>query len=130
MPAFPAVATDSTAPHISPAVERFRFVWDGAAIGFADASGLEMDAESVTLSQGHFLSNTSFWRWFNRIKASTMQRSALTILQCNEAGVPVYRWTLHDACPTLAIGESGADDELPRLSSLVLAHQGVSGSPA
>lgn len=129
MPASPALATDAATPCLQPS-ERFRFVWDGAAISFAEASGLDADAATVTLSQGHFLSNISFWQWFNRIKSSTMQRAALTIWQCNEAGVMISRWTLQHARPTLAIGENGADDGLPRLSTLVLAHQGVSCSPA
>lgn len=111
-----------------PGAERFRLAWDGAPLSFSEVTGLDGPAMPVTLKNGHFLGG-AFWHWFNRIKSSTMQRMEVTLLQHNELGIAVYRWTLQEAWPVLVIAAPGVPLGAPGLSRLVIEHHGVVGGP-
>jgi phage tail-like protein len=91
---------------------------------FQEVSGLESEAEvieyrrggspvfapikmpglrkigNVTLRKGVFVSDRSFWTWFEAIKLNAIERATITISLLDESGNPTMVWTLHNAFPT------------------------------
>lgn len=59
---------------------------------------------NVTLRKGVFVSDMTFWNWYNQIKLNTIARATVVVNLLDQTGAPKYVWTLNNAWPTKLTG--------------------------
>jgi phage tail-like protein len=59
---------------------------------------------NVTLRKGVFVSDVTFWNWYNQIKLNTIARATVVVNLLDQTGAPKYVWTLNSAWPTKLSG--------------------------
>jgi phage tail-like protein len=59
---------------------------------------------NVTLKQGIFKGETSFWTWYGSMSQNTIKRQTIVIELLDESDAPQMKWTLTNAWPTKISG--------------------------
>ena len=128
----------------------FQVAWDDQTMPFQEVSGLDVDSQpieyrsgdgpvfstlklpgmrdtgTVTLKQGIFTKDNTFWDWFNAIKMNTIARKTMTISLLDEKGQPTMVWTLINAYPTKISGtDLEAEGNEVAVERIEIAHEGL-----
>ncbi|PPK88076.1 phage tail-like protein [Neolewinella xylanilytica] len=83
-------------------------------------------SSDVTLKKGMFLSDTSLFDYFMKVKMNTIIRSTVTISLLNEEHDPLFTWTLKNAWPMKVSGtDLNAQNSEVAVEEIVLAHEGL-----
>ena len=81
---------------------------------------------NVTLKKGVFVSDNSFWQWYDAIKMNLIKRETVVIKLLDEGGNPTMTWTLNNAWPTkITATDLKSDGNEVAVETIELAHEGL-----
>ena len=128
----------------------FKVMWNDAKMSFQEVSGLDAQSEeikyrsgdssvfsvvkmpglikygNVTMKKGIFKGDNNFWKWFEKIKMNTIERTTVTISLLDEQDKETMVWTLKNAWPTKITGtDLKAEGNEVAIESIEIVHEGL-----
>ncbi len=128
----------------------FQVDWGGAKLAFSEASGLQVETETIeyrdglspefsptkmpgqrkysdiTLKRGVFQGDNEFYEWWNTIQLNTVDRRDIIISLLDETHSPVMVWKVKRAWPSsLESPGLNADSSEVALESLTIVNEGI-----
>lgn len=131
---------------------KFHFMveWGGTSIGFAEVTGLNLENDvieyrdgsnpeytkvkmpglkkfgNVTLKRGTFKGDNDYYKWFNTVTLSKIERRDVTIKLLNEEHQPVVVWKIKNAWPNkIQAPDLKSDASEVAIETLELVHEGL-----
>lgn len=81
---------------------------------------------NVTMRNGVFTKDDSFWDWYIMLKMNTIERQDVVIKLVDEGGNLTISWTLHNAWPTkITSTDLKSDGSEVAIESIEIAHEGL-----
>ena len=81
---------------------------------------------NVTLKNGIFVNDNSFWTWYSQITMNTIERVTVVVQLLDEKSKPMMTWTLQNAWPTKITGpDLKSDGNEVAIHTLEIAHEGL-----
>ena len=124
--------------------------WGGARTGFTEVSGLSTEVQvieyregsdienssrnipglkkhgNITLKRGIVAGDNEFYKWFETIKMSTVEKRDITVSLLNEDHEPIMTWKVSKAFPIRIEGPLlNAQKGEVAIETLELAHEGI-----
>ncbi len=128
----------------------FRVTWGSTVMSFEEVSGLDVETQpieyregdnlalstiempgimkfrNVTMRNGVFKSDDTFWDWLGQLKMNTIHRVPVTISLVDESGKPTMVWSLANAWPVKFTGtDQKATGQDVAVESIEIAHEGL-----
>ena len=128
----------------------FKVMWNDAKMSSQEVSGLDAQSEeikyrsgdssvfsvvkmpglikygNVTMKKGIFKGDNNFWKWFEKIKMNTIERTTVTISLLDEQDKETMVWTLKNAWPTKITGtDLKAEGNEVAIESIEIVHEGL-----
>lgn len=128
----------------------FQVEWGGSRIGFSEVSGLKVETKiieyregsspvyspikipggqqysNIILKRGAFKGDNEFYKWFNTVSLSSIERRDVTISLLDEKHEPIMVWRILNAWPTsVKYAELNAMKSKILIERLELAHEGI-----
>jgi phage tail-like protein len=81
---------------------------------------------NVTLKRGVFTESNDFWKWVDKIKMNTKERSTIFIKLLDETGKTTMKWQLENAWPSKISGiKSKSNGNVITVEELEIVHEGL-----
>ena len=128
----------------------FTVEWGGTRIGFAEVSGLSIDAQAPAFRDGSALANSNvtmpgllryphlvlkravqksdneFYAWINTVHNNAVERRDIRVSLLGADNSPVMVWLFRNAFPArLAYSTLEAENAGPMMEVLEIAHEGM-----
>ncbi len=81
---------------------------------------------NVTMKQGIFVNDDTFWSWHQQISMNTVKRFPVIIRLLDESGKVTMQWTLNNAWPTkITSTDLKSDGNEVAIDTLEIAHEQI-----
>ena len=98
---------------------------NGPATGPVKMPGIAKNG-NVSLKRGVFTKSDNFWKWFEKFKMNTIERSTIFIKLLDEKGKTTMKWQLENALPIKISGlKSKSSGNVVTVEELEIVHESV-----